>query len=229
MSPISGHPASDLTTSAAEWSEHDGVFERMPYRSNPDHDSPVVIYFHGRGQSPRTVTRVEPAFAGARLIAPTGGVPLPRATTWFENRRIGVAEPQSLIEAECRFLIWLALHLGETVRPWLCGFSNGGAFAAHLLIHNRGRFSGAALLSAPLVLPPWPDGALAGKPVFYARGTRDKVVPAASFEQAETYLTASSDGEITLRRYEIEHEITRPELADLAFWFERRVTSAISD
>lgn len=228
MSPASGRPVSDIAASGAEWTEHDGVLERTPYRSNAGGGMPVVIYFHGRGQTPRTVSHVEQAFAEARVIAPTGGVPLARGTTWFENRQIGVAEPQSLIEAECRFLIWMALHLGETVRPWLCGFSNGGAFAAHLLIHNPGRFSGAALLSAPIVLPPWPDGALAKKPVFYARGTRDNVVPIASFEQAETYLTASSGGEITLGRYKIAHEIAEPEIVDLGFWFERRTAPVIS-
>lgn len=54
----------------------------------------------------------------------------------------------------------------------VCGFSNGGAFAGHLLMRHTDRFRGAALLSAPLVLPPWPAGVLRGKPCFTSMAMR---------------------------------------------------------
>lgn len=224
MKPAPEDSAPAAAGGVLEWQEQAGVYERASHRPGPGSSFlPTVIYFHGRGQRPLTVTRVAPAFAGARLIAPTGGVQLARGTTWFENQQIGVAEPQSLLEAERRFLAWLAAYLGEATRPWLCGFSNGGAFAAHLLLRHPHRFRGAALLSAPLVAPPHPAGVLAAKPVFYAYGTQDNIVPAAHFELAKTYLTTRSGGDITLHHYASAHEISPPELVDLATWFGRQL------
>ncbi len=105
-------------------------------------------------------------------------------------------------------------------RAWLCGFSNGGAFAGSLLLAHPDRFLGAALLSAPLVLPPWPAGGLAGKPVFYAHGgAQDTVVPRAMFDAARAYLEGPGGASVTLRRYDIGHVVANEEVADLATWF----------
>ena len=51
-------------------------------------------------------------------------------------------------------------------------------------MRHPGRFRGAALLSAPLVLPPWPAGALRGKPVFYAQGNETDTVVGSEFYAA---------------------------------------------
>ena len=146
-------------------------------------------------------------------------MPLRRGTTWFENERIGVARRESVAAAETRFLAWYDTRFGGGPLPWLCGFSNGGAFAGHLLLRHPGLFRGAALLSAPLVLPPWPAGILRGRSVFYGRGSHDMVVPAAMFEAAEAYLAVASGGTATLSRYDIAHEIAPCEIRDLAAWF----------
>jgi phospholipase/carboxylesterase len=182
----------------------------------------TVVFLHGRGQGPQTVEEVAAAFATARIVAPRGGVSLRRGTTWFENARIGVARPESVAQAEGRFLDWLEAELGPGCRPWLCGFSNGGAFAAHLLMRHPRCFAGAALLSAPLVLPPWAPGALSGKPVFYGRGARDAMVPRAMFEEAEAYLDGPSGAAVTRHVYDIAHEIDPGEVRDLSAWFAAR-------
>lgn len=115
---------------------------------------PTVIFLHGRGQSPALVHEVVPAFMAARIVAPPGGVALRRGATWFENVSVGIAHRESVEAAENRFMAWLDRSVSTGCRPWLCGFSNGGAFAGHLLMRHPERFAGAALLSAPLILPP---------------------------------------------------------------------------
>ncbi len=182
-------------------------------------DPPLVIFLHGRGQSPGLVRDVARAFASARILAPEGGVSLRRGTTWFENSTVGVAHRDSVDEAEARFMPWLSRTVAAPCRPWLCGFSNGGAFAGHLLTRHAERFAGAALLSAPLVLPPWKAGALQAKPVFYGRGDRDRVVPSAMFEAAEAYLADSSGSLLARHVYRCGHEIDAEEVQDVAAWF----------
>ncbi len=179
-----------------------------------------VVFLHGRGQGPETVEAVRPGFPDADLVAPRGGVKLRHGRTWFENVRTGVAVEDSVLAAERLVLRWLDARprLG---RPVLCGFSNGGALAGHLLIRHPARFAGAALLAAPLVLPPWPDGALKGVPVLYARGdATDTVVDAAFYDEAEAYLAGVSGAKATLRRYASGHEIAPEMVADCRRWFQ---------
>lgn len=179
-----------------------------------------VVFLHGRGLGPDTIAQVAPAFDGAELIAPTGGVGLRRGHTWFENVDIGIAREDSVALAEERFLAWRTNGPLNGRPALLCGFSNGGAFAAHLLMRHPGLFTGGALLSAPLVLPPWPAGALAGKPVFYGHGrARDTVVGQPFYAAAEAYLLGGSGCEATIRHYDIPHAIEAPMIADLTAWY----------
>ena len=186
--------------------------------------SPTVIVLHGRGQSPTLVHEIAPAFGPARIVAPPGGVTLRRGTTWFENVSVGIARRESVEAAENRFMAWLDRSVPTGRRPWLCGFSNGGAFAGHLLMRHPERFAGAALLSAPLILPPWHPGALRGQPVFYGRGDGDRIVPNDHFEAAEHYLGGASGALLTIRRYPCGHEIHPEEGRDLAAWFSAAVS-----
>lgn len=185
------------------------------------HDVEQVVFLHGRGLGPDSADAVASAFSGARLLAPEGGVALRRGRTWFENERIGVARPDSVATAEARFLAWCRDGPLGARTAWLCGFSNGGAFAAHLLLRHPDRFRGAALLSAPLVLPPWPDGALRGKAVFYAHGdATDTVVDPAFYAAAETYLAGPAGCAATLCRRPIGHAVTPEVVGELRAWFD---------
>ncbi|WP_165361339.1 alpha/beta hydrolase [Lichenibacterium ramalinae] len=186
--------------------------------------SPTVIFLHGRGQSAALVHELAPAFSPARVIAPPGGIRLRRGRTWFENASIGIARSESVEVAEERFMAWLGRSVPTGCRPWLCGFSNGGAFAGHLLMRHPERFAGAALLSAPLVLPPWKAGALRSKLLFYGRGDRDQVVPSEAFAAAEHYLESASGAALTRRAYPCGHEIGPEEVSDLANWFSAAVS-----
>jgi phospholipase/carboxylesterase len=181
----------------------------------------VVIFLHGRGQGPETAGMVASAFPGAELLAPSGGVELRQGRTWFQNRQIGIAEPESVKTAEVHFLHWLEEQGIADQNIWLCGFSNGGAFAGHLLLHFPQRFAGAALLSAPLVLPPWPKGRLVGKAVFYGHGdATDSVVSQIFFETAEEYLAHGSGCSLSVGRYAAEHVIPDEMVRDVGEWFD---------
>ena len=180
----------------------------------------VVIFLHGRGQGPESVSVLEDALEGAKVLAPSGGVALRRGRTWFQNREIGFAEPESVLDAERHFLEWLEQQEIAGRMPWLCGFSNGGAFAGHLLLQHPQRFAGAALLSAPLVLPPWPDSRLAEKNVLYGHGDKtDTVVSQTLYEAAESYLSQRSGCSLTIRRYSAGHVISDEMAGDLGVWF----------
>lgn len=219
--------ASDRQGSIEAIETFDGTVEIAPCPAlrSGDVTSPTVIFLHGRGQGPALVHQVAPAFSTALVIAPPGGIALRRGRTWFENASIGIARRESVAAAENRFMAWLDRSVPAGCRPWLCGFSNGGAFAGHLVLRHAERFAGAALLSAPMVLPPWQPGALRAKPVFYGRGDRDLVVPPAMFEAAETYLAGTSGSAVERHAYPCGHEIDAGEVRDLAAWFAARTSA----
>ena len=182
--------------------------------------STTVVFLHGRVLDPDSVRAVAPAFPGATLLAPQGGVALRRGHTWFENERIGIARADSVADAGARFLRWCEEGPLRSRAAWLCGFSNGGAFAAHLLMRHPDRFHGAALLSAPLVLPPWPEGALRGKPVLYLHSDEaDTVVGPEFYAEAEVYLTGPAGCTLTVRRLPVGHEVGPDAVDELGRWY----------
>src|SRR3546814_10099587 len=83
---------------------------------------------------------------------------------------------------------WIAADTGRQ-RPWLCGFSNGAAMAASLLLSNPGAYSGLLMIGGCFAVEDGdlPDNGLLDKPVFFCRGQFDAVIPRHKFAQAEAY------------------------------------------
>src|SRR3546814_10278482 len=79
-------------------------------------------------------------------------------------------------------------------RPWLCGFSNGAAMAANLLIETPEAYAGLIMIGGCFAVEDesLPAGALAGKQVLVCRGRSDDIMTQHKFEQAESYLTGTS-------------------------------------
>lgn len=180
----------------------------------------AVVFLHGRGLGPESAAAVAEAFPTTDFLAPSGSVELHRGRTWFQNRGIGVAEASSVAAAEAHFFGWYEQQNLTGGPVWLCGFSNGGAFAGHLLMQHPQRFAGAALLSAPLVLPPWPIYGLGSKPVLYAHGgSSDTIVRRELYDSAAAYLTGDSGCIPTIRCYSAGHVISPEMVADLSTWF----------
>jgi phospholipase/carboxylesterase len=81
----------------------------------------------------------------------------------------------------------------------------------------------AAAIMASGYLPPDPDNryraaAAAGHPFFQAHGTNDPVVSIDFARQTRDFLL-QTPVELTYREYPIGHEVSLPELQELAAWF----------
>src|SRR3546814_16594528 len=66
---------------------------------------------------------------------------------------------------------WIAAETGRQ-RPWLCGFSNGAAMAASLLLSNPGAYSGIIMIGGCFEVEDGdlPANGLLDKPVLFCRG-----------------------------------------------------------
>ncbi|HBL16912.1 MAG: hypothetical protein A2X36_08125 [Elusimicrobia bacterium GWA2_69_24] len=111
----------------------------------------------------------------------------------------------------------------EPERVALLGFSQGGAIALHTALRSPFRLAGVAALSTYLLLEGKLDAeksaAAAGIPFFLAHGGSDPIVPFARAEAARDRLRKSGF-RVEWRRYDMEHAICQPEIADLGVWLE---------
>src|SRR3546814_2302420 len=64
---------------------------------------------------------------------------------WFQNSGVGIALPESLAQETAKVRDWIAADTGRR-RPWLCGFSNGAAMAANLLIETPEAYAGLIMI-----------------------------------------------------------------------------------
>jgi polyhydroxybutyrate depolymerase len=149
--------------------------------------APVVLVFHGSGQSGQTVRR----FAGNSLdvfarrdravLAYLDGYKKnwneARLSSKFAARKENVDDVAFAVAA----IDYLAARYGaDASRVYVIGFSSGGAMVLRLLHEIPARLSGAAVISAtqpaPENFPPYTDPAVP-VPVVLFHGTRDRLVP----------------------------------------------------
>jgi phospholipase/carboxylesterase len=202
---------------------------RRPPRN--DAHAPLVLVLHGRGADEHdlvpVIERLPSALAYVSLRAPVavddGGF------TWFENR--GIARPiaKSLRASVVLLRTWLdEIAPPAAARPcYLIGFSAGMMMAGALLLADPERFAGAVLLSGALPLDSGIDaqpGRLRGRPVLYARGSLDEMIPPELVRRSEVYLREGSGAELTFREYAHGHAITLPEIRDIAAWLSERAS-----
>lgn len=200
---------------------------RRPPRNDPH--APLVLVLHGRGADEHdllpVIERLPSGMVYASLRAPVavdGG-----GFTWFENR--GIARPiAKSLRASCDALRgWL----DEIAPPaagrtcYLLGFSAGMMMAGALLLADPHRYSGAVLLSGALALDSGiaaDPGRLTGVPVLYASGSLDDVIPVELVRRTQVYLRERSGAELTVREYAHGHEISLPEVREIAAWLMER-------
>src|SRR3546814_19966175 len=98
---------------------------------------------------------------------------------------------------------WIAADTGRQ-RPWLCGFSNGAAMAASLLLSNPGAYSGLIMIGGCFAVADGdlPDNGLLDKPVIFCRGQFDDVIPRHHFDQADAYRSGPSGPRATFTAYD---------------------------
>lgn len=113
-------------------------------------------------------------------------------------------------------------------RLFLGGFSMGAAMAGAMAMLQPDRIAGAVMISGYLP-PPSPEhgydrSGAAGHPFFQAHGTVDTVVSVEFARQTRDFLEQSGV-ELTYHEYPIGHEVSLPELQDLATWLDAAMLS----
>lgn len=200
-----------------------------------------VIWLHGLGADGHDFEPIVPAlklpaslpvrflFPHAPRIPVTinGGLVMP---AWYDilemniDRRIDEAglrasadQVTALVERERERGI-------PAARIVIAGFSQGGAVAYEVALRYPQRLAGLLAMSTYLAtaesLPRHP--ANAALPIEIHHGTRDPVVPEVLGTRAAKTL-GDLDYPVTLRRYEMEHEVCLEQVGDISQWLQQRL------
>ncbi|CAN5242458.1 dienelactone hydrolase family protein [soil metagenome] len=181
-------------------------------------ERPLLVLLHGYGSHEGDLFGLSPHLPLAPVIASLRA-PLSESGgyAWFSrlSNVPGDPRPEEVTEAAQAILDWLDSI--EYTSVSLLGFSQGGAMALQLLRLAPERF-GAIVTLAGFVA----SGTLAGDaalqanrpPVFWGRGTIDRVITADAVARTDAWLPSHATADI--RIYEgLAHSISREELADL--------------
>ncbi|WP_322410972.1 alpha/beta hydrolase [Microbacterium invictum] len=214
-------PAFDLDDDTALWSAEPG--DRA--------GRPLLVLLHGYGADERDlfglVPHLPPAFVVAAVRAPlTPPWPSP-GYSWYPIEGLQGRDPGAVTSAAEALLRWLDAATAPATSVGLLGFSQGAAVALQALRLDHERFAFAVNLSgyvAPGALPG--DTALAARrpPVFWGRGSRDDVIPAALVEHTSTWLPDHVD--LSGRLYPgLTHSVSEDELGDVRVFLDKRLAA----
>src|SRR3546814_8951969 len=167
-----------------------------------------VVYWPGGGRSGRGAGWAVPLCGGANVRSYRGPLIQGGGFAWCQNAGVGIALPESLAQETAKVRDWIAADTRRR-RPWLCGFSNGAAMAANLLIETPEAYAGLIMIGSCFAVEDdaLSAGALAGKQVLVCRGRSDCIMPRHKFEQAESTLTGSNGGRTTTLGYDGGHDL----------------------
>ncbi|HEY5231143.1 MAG TPA: dienelactone hydrolase family protein [Galbitalea sp.] len=196
--------------------DRDAVIWSAPERDRSGR--PLLVLLHGYGShegdlfqlSPRLP--LGPVIASVRApIAENGG------WAWFSFAERGVADPAPAeVDAGVDALLDWIDEL-EFASVSLLGFSQGAAVSLQALRRRPTGFDSVVALSGFV-----PIGEAGGDseleivkpPVFWGRGTLDRIIPTEAIERTEAWLP--SHAEATIRIYEnLAHSVSTDELTDI--------------
>jgi len=205
-----------LDTSAILWS--------APERERAGR--PLLVLLHGYGSHEGDLFGMSPGLplgpvvASLRApIAENGG------WAWWSRADSPSGDPQSdRVDAAADAVIeWLDSL--EYTSVSLVGFSQGAALALQLLRHAPGRFTATVAIAGFVASGPHPGDAelaVTKPPVFWGRGTEDRVIPAEAVARTAVWLPEHADA--TIRIYEdLGHAISAPMLIDFVTFLRERV------
>ena len=201
-----------------------------------------VIWLHGLGADGHDFEPIVPALGlpeslPVRFLFPhapripvtiNGGLVMP---AWYDilemniDRRIDEAglrasadQVTALIERERERGI-------PAERIVIAGFSQGGAVAYETALRYPQRLAGLLVMSGYFATAESLDRhpANATLPIEVHHGTRDPVVPEVLGVRAAEFL-GELEYPVTLRRYEMEHEVCREQVRDIGQWLQQRLT-----
>jgi phospholipase/carboxylesterase len=180
---------------------------------------PLLVLLHGYAShegdlfqlSPRLP--LGPVIASVRApISENGG------WAWFSFADRGVAEPSSDEVDAATNALFAWLDGLEFTSVSLLGFSQGAVVALQAMRLRPERFGSVTALSG-FVAPGSAAGdeslATTRPPVFWGRGTLDRIIPSSAIERTGEWLPAHSTA--TIRIYEnVAHSVSSDELGDVA-------------
>ncbi|WP_108248911.1 alpha/beta hydrolase [Planctomonas deserti] len=185
------------------------------------HTRPLLVLLHGFGSHEGDLFGLSPLLPLQPIVASVRA-PLRHGSghAWFPvpDERHGDTAPALADAAADAVLTWLdVLPVPRSVG--LLGFSQGGAVALQLLRRAPRRFAYAVALSGFVVSPGddvQADAELerVRPPVFWGRGTADRVIPDDAVDRTQEWLPRHST--LTERIYEdVAHGVSQPELRDI--------------
>jgi phospholipase/carboxylesterase len=179
---------------------------------------PLLVLLHGYASHEGDLFQLSPRLPLGPVIA---SVRAPIAENngwaWFSFAQRGIADPPAsdVDEATDALVGWLDGLDFTSVS--LLGFSQGAVVALQALRRQPDRFRSVVALSGFVAAGETPgDERLAElrPPVFWGRGTLDRIIPPAAIERTESWLPAHSSA--TIRIYEnLAHSLSTDELADI--------------
>lgn len=157
----------------------------------------VALLLHGFGSNERDLTGLVPALGlalpWASLRAPlelgNGGA------AWFSITTPGNPDPQPVAEATDAIWAWVDAHVDSVTRVIPVGFSQGGLMASQLLRTRPERVLAPVVLGGFVQGTPQPgDATLAASrpPVFWGRGSEDRVIAESAISRTSAYLPQHS-------------------------------------
>ncbi len=195
----------------------DAVLWSAPERERASR--PLLVLLHGYGSHEGDLFGLSPRLPLGPVIASVRA-PLPANGGWawfpLTSGQTGNPDPLVVDDAARAVLNWL--DTVEHTSVSLLGFSQGAAVALQMLRLAPTRFESVVALSGFVA-----GGAKVGDnqlevsrpPVFWGRGTLDRMVPADAVARAEAWLPEHSTS--TVRIYEdVAHGVSSAELTDVS-------------
>jgi phospholipase/carboxylesterase len=179
---------------------------------------PLLVLLHGYGSHEGDLFQLSPRLPLGPVIASVRA-PLAEGNgwAWFPFTSRGVADPLAtdVDAATTALLAWLDTQ--EFTSVSLLGFSQGAVVSLQALRLAPGRFRAVVALSGFVAAGDnAADERLAADrpPVFWGRGTLDRIIPSSVVERTESWLPTHSTA--TVRIYEnLAHSISTDELTDI--------------
>jgi len=204
---------------------------------------PTIIALHGWGANALDLLGLAPILHGGRalVLCPQGplGLADPQSRVvighgWFQIATGRPPDPLEFAQASGELREWIdeaiAKYPVDRDHIVLLGFSQGGVMAYDLFLRDPGRFAGLAVLSSwlpPELVPALaPSAAMKGRPVLVMHGTADPRVPADRAQEARDLLLPLGLA-VTLREFDMGHEISPEALRALLEWFEDKAFGMI--
>ena len=180
----------------------------------------VPLLLHGFGSNERDLTGLVPAL---RLDLPWASLRAPLETAnggaaWFEIITPGNPEPEPVVAATDAIWAWVDAHVDPSVRVIPVGFSQGGLMASQLLRTRPDRVLATVILGGFVLGAPQPaddDLAASRPPVFWGRGSEDRVIGAPAVDRTSAFLPQHST--LVERVYPgLAHGISQDEIDDVS-------------